>query len=75
MFEAVTLIQTKKIHPFPVILAGDAGYWEGLLAWIKSTLVARGKVRPEEVGILRRATTPREVVEILRSAGLPEAAR
>src|SRR5262245_46505097 len=65
MFEAVTLIQTKKVKPFPVILAGDAGYWQGLLSWIEGTLVARGKVRADEVRILKRASTPEEVLRIL----------
>jgi uncharacterized protein (TIGR00730 family) len=67
LFEAVTLIQTKKVKPFPVILAGsDDAYWEGLLAWIRGTLVTRGKVRPEEVGILKRGRTPQDVLAILR---------
>ena len=34
MFEAVTLVQTKKVKPFPVILVGDDGYWDGLIDWI-----------------------------------------
>jgi uncharacterized protein (TIGR00730 family) len=71
MFEAVTLIQTKKIHPFPVILAGDDAYWDGLLRWINDTLVARGKVRADEVGILKRAADPRAVIEILKSTPVP----
>ena len=75
LFEAVTLIQTKKIRPFPVILAGEDGYWEGLLAWINSTLVARGKVRPDELAILRRAKNPDEVLAILKSTAVPEKAR
>jgi uncharacterized protein (TIGR00730 family) len=36
LFEAVTLIQTKKIKPFPVILAGNDGYWDGLFSWIQT---------------------------------------
>ena len=66
LFEAVTLIQTGKVRPFPVILAGDDDYWDGLLAWVSQTLVRRGKVRPEEVEILHRARGPREVLGILR---------
>jgi hypothetical protein len=66
MFEAITLIQTKKIKPFPVILAGDGGYWDGLLEWIRSTLVARRKVRAEELSIVQRADTPAQVLAVLR---------
>jgi uncharacterized protein (TIGR00730 family) len=65
MFEAVTLIQTRKVKPFPVILAGDPAYWQGLMAWIEGTLVARGKVRAAEVRILKQAATPEEVLRIL----------
>jgi uncharacterized protein (TIGR00730 family) len=64
-FEAVTLVQTRKVKPFPVILAGDDAFWAGLLSWIESTLVARGKVRADEVQILARARTPAEVVALL----------
>jgi uncharacterized protein (TIGR00730 family) len=70
-FEAVTLVQTKKIRPFPVILVGDDGYWDGLIDWINETLVRRGKVRPEEVGILQRAKDPQAVLRILKRAGIP----
>jgi uncharacterized protein (TIGR00730 family) len=66
LFEAVTLIQTKKVKPFPVILAGEDDYWNGLMAWIEGTMVGRGKVRSEEVGILQRARTPAEVLRILK---------
>jgi uncharacterized protein (TIGR00730 family) len=66
MFEAVTLIQTKKVKPFPVILLGEDDYWDGLMDWISSTLVPRGKVRAEEVKIIQRARTPQDVLKILR---------
>src|SRR5262245_39519186 len=67
LFEAVTLIQTKKVKPFPVILVGDDDYWDGLMAWIEGTLVPRGRVRADEVPILKRARTPKEVLRILKS--------
>ncbi len=66
LFEAVTLIQTKKVKPFPVILVAEDDYWDGLIAWIEKTLVKRAKVRPEEVRILERARTPRDVLAILK---------
>ena len=66
MFEAVTLCRRRKVKPFPVILAGDDGYWDGLLDWINTTMVTRGKVRPDEVEIIQRARTPQEVVKILK---------
>jgi uncharacterized protein (TIGR00730 family) len=66
LFEAVTLIQTRKVKPFPVILAGEHQYWDGLINWINETVVKRGKVRDAEVGILQRAETPSEVLKILK---------
>ena len=66
LFEAVTLIQTKKVKAFPVVLAGDDDFWDGLVEWISGTLVRRGKVRAEELGILKRARTPQEVLRILK---------
>ena len=66
LFEAVTLIQTRKVKPFPVILAGEGQYWDGLINWINQTVVKRGKVREAEVGILQRAETPAEVLKILK---------
>jgi uncharacterized protein (TIGR00730 family) len=66
LFEAVTLIQTKKVKPFPVILVGDDGFWDGLFHWISGTLVPRGKVRTDEVEILQRARTIKDVLRILK---------
>ena len=66
LFEAVTLIQTKKVKPFPVILAGEDDYWDGLMAWIEGTMVRRSKVRADEVAILQRARAPAEVLRILK---------
>jgi len=71
LFEAVTLIQTKKVKPFPVILAGEDEYWDGLYAWIEGTLVKRGKVRPDEVQILKRARSPQEVLQVLKTSTIP----
>ena len=45
--EAITLIQTKRIRPFPVFLVGSE-YWQGLVDWIKNTQLSAGKISPEE---------------------------
>lgn len=66
LFEAVTLIQTRRIEPFPIILAGERAHWQGLLDWIQNSLVARGKVGAEEAKILQMAETPEAVLEILK---------
>ena len=69
MFEAVTLVQTRKVDPLPVILFGDDAYWDGLLRWVRETLLQRGKVSPEDLGILKRARSTREVLDLV--AGSP----
>ena len=66
LFEAVTLVQTKKIEPFPIILAGDRAHWQGLLDWIEKSLVVRGKVSATDASILQVAETPAAVLEILK---------
>jgi len=70
LFEALTLVQTKKVPAFPVILAGDDDYWDGLLEWIKGPLVRRGKVSPEDVALLHRARTPAEVLALVAKSPL-----
>jgi len=67
LFEAVTLVQTRKIESFPIILAGERAHWQGLLDWIQNSLVARGKVGEKEAKILQIAETPEAVVEILKN--------
>jgi uncharacterized protein (TIGR00730 family) len=70
LFEALTLIQTKKVPGFPVILAGNDAFWDGLIDWLKGTLVPRGKVGLEDVAMLQRARTPDEVVALLAKSTL-----
>jgi uncharacterized protein (TIGR00730 family) len=64
LFEALTLIQTKKIRDFPVILIGSE-YWEGLLEWIKGTLVKEAAINPEDVDLLRITDDEEEASTII----------
>ena len=70
LFEAVTLVQTRKVPAFPVILAGDDDYWDGLLAWVKGSLLGRGKIGPEDLPLLQRARTPDEVLALVATSPL-----
>ncbi len=66
MFEAITLIQTDKIKPFPVILMGS-DYWSGLVDWIKGQLVKKqGMVSPEDLDIFDIIDDPQEVVKTIK---------
>lgn len=62
LFEAVTLIQTHRIKPLPVILVGS-DYWGGLVDWIKEKLIQEKRVSPEDLDILQIMDDPAEVVK------------
>jgi predicted Rossmann-fold nucleotide-binding protein len=66
LFEALTLIQTKKVQNFPVILMG-AGYWTGMLDWIKGTLLTEATISPEDVDLLRITDDPVETCQIINA--------
>jgi uncharacterized protein (TIGR00730 family) len=51
LFEALTLVQTKKVTRFPVVLMGT-WYWNGLLEWIRTTMAAGGKISPADLDLL-----------------------
>jgi uncharacterized protein (TIGR00730 family) len=64
LFESLTLIQTRKIRNFPVVLFGSK-YWGGMIDWIKNTLLAEKKVTEKDVGLLKVTDSPSEVVDII----------
>ncbi len=59
MFEALTLVQTKRIKSFPVILYGS-DYWKGLIDWMKNTLVPSGTISREDFALFSIVDTPEE---------------
>ena len=65
IFEAITLIQTKRIKPFPVILVGTE-YWSGLLDWVKETLIKRRLISPNDIDLIRLTDNPGDVVQIIK---------
>jgi len=67
LFEALTLIQTKKVSNFPVILYGSK-YWEGLLNWIRVTMLEEEKVSEDDVALLRISDDPQEICDIVCDA-------
>lgn len=64
LFEALTLIQTRKIRNFPVVLFGS-DYWEGLMTWIKTVALKEGKISQQDLKLLHLTDSPAEVVDIL----------
>ena len=65
LFEAITLIQTKKIGKFPIILVGTE-FWSGLLDWIKTVMIDKMKnASPDDMNLIKIVDTEEEVVEAL----------
>lgn len=67
LFEAITLIQTNKIGKFPIILVGSE-FWNGLLGWIKTTLLEKYKnASPKDINLFSIVDTDEEVVDIINN--------
>ncbi len=65
LFEAITLIQTKKIGKFPIILVGSQ-FWKGLIDWVKEIMINQEKtVSPGDMDLIQIVDTEEEVVEAL----------
>jgi len=65
LFEALTLIQTRKIKSFPLILMGSE-YWQGLLDWLKKTMLQEGKISPADLELIQLVDEPEEVVKLIK---------
>lgn len=66
LFEALTLIQTRKIHNFPVVLFGSE-YWKPMLEWLRGPMLGEGKIVEEDFRRLHVTDSPAEVVEIVKN--------
>ena len=66
LFEALTLIQTHKIHNFPVVLFGSQ-YWQEMLDWLRGPMLREGKIIEEDFRRLHVTDSPAEVVEIVKN--------
>ena len=72
LFEALTLIQTRKIRNFPVVLFGSQ-YWQGLLQWITSMMLNEHNISEEDLGLMHLTDSPKDAVEfIIRTSSASE---
>ena len=71
LFEALTLIQTKKIRDFPVVLFGSA-YWTGLLEWMREVVLIDGKIGEHDLKLFHITDSPEEVVKIVTKSTLSQ---
>jgi uncharacterized protein (TIGR00730 family) len=67
LFEALTLIQTNKVQHFPIILFGSA-YWGGLFEWMKTMMLAEGKISPHDLDLIRVTDSPDEICSVITQA-------
>jgi len=64
-FEAITLIQTKKIKPCPVILVGS-DYWKGLITWIENQQLGHGMISKEDLALFHVLDDPEHIVNLIK---------
>jgi uncharacterized protein (TIGR00730 family) len=67
LFESLTLIQTRKIKNFPVVLFGSA-YWGGMISWLQEVMLKEGKISTDDLTRLHLTDSPAEVVRIISSS-------
>jgi uncharacterized protein (TIGR00730 family) len=72
LFEALTLVQTKKVTSFPIVLVGTS-YWSGLVDWIKTTVLAEGKISAVDLEMFSVTDSAQEAVETMVQAQLRRA--
>lgn len=65
LFEAITLVQTERVDPFPVILVGK-DFWAGCVEWIRTTLVKYQTIDPWEMKFFTVVDTPQEVLAAIK---------
>ncbi len=63
-FEALTLMQTKKIRRIPIVMYGK-DYWEGLVGWMQDSMLERGTIGKEDMGLFHLTDEPEEVLRII----------
>jgi hypothetical protein len=64
-FEAITLVQTNKIRPFPVVLVGS-DFWGSLVEWMEKNMLSRGLISKDDLSIFRIMDDPEEIVAYIK---------
>lgn len=73
LFEALTLIQTRKIRNFPVVLY-DSTYWKGLLSWLTSTMLSEKNISEGDLGFMYLTDSPQDAVDFITKCCLENGA-
>jgi uncharacterized protein (TIGR00730 family) len=64
-FETLTLVQTLKVEPYPIVLYGSR-YWTGLVDWLRDQLLEGRFIDPEDIDIFRIVDSPKEAVRLVK---------
>jgi predicted Rossmann-fold nucleotide-binding protein len=64
LFEALTLMQTRKIYPMPLVLFGTE-FWAGLIDWTKTTLIKYETISPQDLDLIKITDDPQEVLQVM----------
>jgi len=67
LFEALTLVQTRKVTRFPIVLIGTE-YWSGLLTWLREVALADGKLTEADLDMVQLTDDVDEAVQIMVAA-------
>jgi uncharacterized protein (TIGR00730 family) len=67
LFEALTLVQTRKVTSFPVVLYGST-YWSGLVDWLRTTMIEHGTISAADLDLLHISDDVEEIVDIIRES-------
>ncbi len=70
LFEALTLVQTRKVTRFPVVLLGSA-FWRGLLDWIRGVMVPSGRLSADDLTLVSATDDVDEAVRIIERTSAP----
>jgi uncharacterized protein (TIGR00730 family) len=74
LFEALTLVQTRKVTSFPIVLVGTR-YWSGLLDWLREQALGAGTISPGDLDLLRLTDDPAEAAQIMVDAAAQRSRR
>ncbi|UTA49387.1 TIGR00730 family Rossman fold protein [Simiduia sp. 21SJ11W-1] len=66
LYEALTLVQTGKVSPFPIVLV-NRNYWQGLLDWMQSTMAGQGYISAADLQLIQLVDTAQEAADIIKA--------
>ncbi|MGC9327625.1 MAG: TIGR00730 family Rossman fold protein, partial [Candidatus Hinthialibacter sp.] len=67
LFESITLMQTRRIRPFPIILF-DSEYWRGLVDWIKSKVLEDKNISPKDMKLYHITDSLEETIQLIKKS-------